>query len=80
MVRLRVKLILSVLCAKLCYCIGRWIADVQIPSDVSLESCEVFLEGESREGFLNLVRGMLLWRPEDRKTAKQLAQDPWINS
>ncbi|KAG8408172.1 hypothetical protein J3459_018134 [Metarhizium acridum] len=59
---------------------GKWIADVQIPSGLSLESCEVFLEGENKEGFLSLVRGMLQWRPEDRKTAKQLAQDPWINS
>lgn len=59
---------------------GNWIADVQIPSGVSLEGCETSLEGESKEGFLNLMRGMLQWRPEDKKTAKQLVQDPWINS
>lgn len=51
-----------------------------ITTDMSLESCERFLEGENKKGFLNLVRGMLQWRPEDRKTAKELLQDPWICS
>lgn len=59
---------------------GKWIAKVPIPSGMSLEACETFLHGENKEAFLNLVRGMLQWRPEDRKTAKQLLQDPWINS
>lgn len=59
---------------------GTWIADVTIPTGMSLESCEGFLEGENKEWFLNLVRGMLQWRPEDRKTAKELFQDPWIRS
>lgn len=60
--------------------IGQWIADVPIPSDMTLERCEMFLEGENKKAFLRLVRGMLQWRPEDRKTARELAQDPWINS
>ncbi|KAJ6444045.1 serine/threonine-protein kinase SRPK3 [Purpureocillium lavendulum] len=61
---------------------GTWIADVRIPSGMSssLDTCEMRLEGDSRKRFLGLVRGMLQWRPEDRKTAKQLLQDPWINS
>ncbi|KND85606.1 hypothetical protein TOPH_09293 [Tolypocladium ophioglossoides CBS 100239] len=28
---------------------GKWIADVQVPSDTSLEACEAFLEGENKE-------------------------------
>jgi hypothetical protein len=30
--------------------------------------------------FLNFVRGMLAWRPEDRKTARELLRDPWLNT
>jgi serine/threonine-protein kinase SRPK3 len=45
-----------------------------------LEENEFFLEGEHKEKFINFVRGMLQWRPEERKTAKELLQDPWLNS
>lgn len=61
--------------AKSCYYQGKRTADVKIPSNVGLESRENLLEGENKEGFTNLVKGMLQWRLEDRKTAKQLAQD-----
>jgi serine/threonine-protein kinase SRPK3 len=55
-----------------------WKAEVPIP-ELSLETSEVFLEGKNKEDFLSFVRGMLQWRPEDRKTAAQLLQDPWLN-
>ena len=32
-----------------------------------------------KEMFLAFVKGMLQWRPEDRKTAKDLLEDPWLN-
>lgn len=38
-----------------------------------------FLEGKNKEMFIAFIRGMLQWRPEDRKTAKELLQDPWLN-
>lgn len=31
-----------------------------------------------KAAFLNFVKGMLQWRPEDRKTAKELYNDPWL--
>jgi hypothetical protein len=37
------------------------------------------LEGTNKEKFIAFMRGMLQWRPEDRKTAKDLLQDPWLN-
>ena len=58
---------------------GRWKADVEVPQGTSLEQSEEFLEGKNKEMFLNFVRGMLQWRPEDRKTARQLLKDPWLN-
>ncbi|KAG8156431.1 hypothetical protein KVR01_013665 [Diaporthe batatas] len=59
---------------------GQWRSEVVVPKPTTLEENEFFLEGEDKEMFISLVRGMLQWRPEDRKTAKELLQDPWLNS
>jgi hypothetical protein len=59
---------------------GRWIAEVEIAKDNSLEASDERLEGENKAKFLEFMRGMLQWRPEDRKTAKQLLEDRWLNS
>lgn len=59
---------------------GDWKADVDIPLGTSLASSVTRLEGKEKEMFLSFVRGMLQWRPEDRKTAAQLLQDPWLQS
>ncbi|KAL3445083.1 kinase-like protein [Aspergillus insuetus] len=37
-----------------------------------------FLEGEEREAFLDLAKGMLVWRPDCRKTAGELARHPFL--
>jgi hypothetical protein len=52
---------------------------VEVPQNTSLERSEEFLEGRNKEMFLAFIRGMLQWRPEDRKTAKELLEDPWLN-
>ncbi|KAM5480467.1 putative non-specific serine/threonine protein kinase [Microsporum canis] len=61
-------------------CIGKWVADhyEKVPS-VSLEDVETRLEGQDKELFLKFIRSMLEWLPEDRKTAKELLDDPWLN-
>ncbi|KAJ5736092.1 uncharacterized protein N7483_001217 [Penicillium malachiteum] len=58
---------------------GKWKQDIEIPAGVSLELSEEFLDGKNKEMFIAFMRGMLQWRPEDRKTAKELLQDPWLN-
>ncbi|KAF7561781.1 hypothetical protein G7046_g2337 [Stylonectria norvegica] len=58
---------------------GKWKAEVEIKA-LSLEPTEQVLQGESKRLFQEFMRGMLQWRPEDRKTAKQLLNDPWLNS
>lgn len=50
-----------------------------ILQDASLEKSELRLQDKNKEMFLGLMRGMIQWRPEDRKTAKQLLEDPWLN-
>ncbi|TGO57407.1 hypothetical protein BOTNAR_0202g00110 [Botryotinia narcissicola] len=59
--------------------IGKWIAEVPIPQGMNLEKSEMRLESKNKEVFLQMMRGMLQWRPEDRKTAKQMLEEPWIN-
>ncbi|KAJ5621335.1 protein kinase domain protein [Penicillium herquei] len=46
----------------------------------TFESVETILEGEEKALFLDFIRGMIQWRPEDRKTAAELLKDPWLNS
>ncbi|CAI7617682.1 unnamed protein product [Penicillium glandicola] len=57
---------------------GNWNNQIEIPWGMSLESSEERLSGRNKEMFLKFMRGMLQWKPEDRKTAKQLLKDPWL--
>ncbi|KKZ61984.1 non-specific serine/threonine protein kinase [[Emmonsia] crescens] len=58
---------------------GAWIAhkDAAIPS-ISLESLEKRLSGQDKESFIQFLKSMLKWLPEERKTARQLLEDPWL--
>lgn len=58
---------------------GKFIAEVPIV-ETTLEASEERLEGESEIAFLTFVRRMLQWRPEDRATASELLEDPWLHS
>ena len=49
-----------------------------IPTDVRLEDSVLSLEGEDKRLFLDFAKKMLQWLPEDRKTAKELLEDPWL--
>ncbi|KAH7390748.1 non-specific serine/threonine protein kinase [Phaeosphaeria sp. MPI-PUGE-AT-0046c] len=59
---------------------GHWTGgskSVTIPS-ISLEDRISVLEGEEKELFLDFMRSMLRWRPEDRKSATELLTHPWM--
>ncbi|EEH11538.1 protein kinase [Histoplasma capsulatum G186AR] len=58
---------------------GAWIAhkDTAIPA-ISLESIEKRLSGQEKESFIQFLKSMLKWLPEERKTAAQLLEDPWL--
>ncbi|CAG8890870.1 unnamed protein product [Penicillium egyptiacum] len=47
---------------------GKWKQDIEIPTGVSLDQLEEFLEGRNKEIIIASMRAMLQWRPEDRKT------------
>jgi serine/threonine-protein kinase SRPK3 len=58
--------------------LGNWIAEIYIPQGLTLERSEENLDEEKKEEFLQFVRCMLQWRPEDRWTAKELLGHPWM--
>lgn len=58
---------------------GAWIAheDAIVPRN-SLEKLEERLSGGEKESFLHFLRSILKWLPEERRTARQLLEDPWL--
>ena len=46
--------------------------------DRRLEDSVPSLDEEDREEFLSFVKGMLCWRPEERKTAGELLDHPFL--
>lgn len=49
-----------------------------IPQGITLEN-SINMEGEDKKLFIEFVRKMLQWLPENRSTAKELLADPWLN-
>ncbi|KAJ5200125.1 hypothetical protein N7472_005329 [Penicillium cf. griseofulvum] len=47
--------------------------------EASLQNSEEFPSRRNKEMFLEFIMGLLQWKPEDRKTAKELLQDLWLN-
>lgn len=49
-----------------------------IPSDLNLADSVSSLEGKDKRLFVDFVSKMLQWLPENRRTAKELLEDPWL--
>ncbi|KAJ5413535.1 hypothetical protein N7465_005840 [Penicillium sp. CMV-2018d] len=56
---------------------GHFLYEDLIP-DRKLDATASFLGGEEREAFLDLAKGMLVWHPDARKTAGELAAHPFL--
>lgn len=56
---------------------GRWKGAIEVPQ-CSLEDSEEYLEGENKKMFMQFVRKMLRWDPEERQSARELLTDPWL--
>ena len=46
--------------------------------NMSFETSISQIRGEEKLRFINFVKKMLVWRPKDRNTAKELLDDPWL--
>ncbi|OBT52082.1 hypothetical protein VE04_07674 [Pseudogymnoascus sp. 24MN13] len=58
---------------------GEWKGLAEIPQ-TSLEESEENLDGEDKKQFLEFMRRMLKWKPEERSYAEELLQDTWLRS
>ncbi|GKZ61335.1 hypothetical protein AnigIFM49718_008045 [Aspergillus niger] len=58
---------------------GNWKGAVEI-SPISLEKLEGNLEGDSQQLFLQFLRKILKWNPEERQSARELLNDSWLQS
>ncbi|KAG5302383.1 protein kinase [Histoplasma capsulatum G186AR] len=57
---------------------GNWKGNPPLPP-LSLEDSEKHLKGVDKIAFLSFMRSMLTWLPEERRSAKELLIDPWLN-
>ncbi|CAG8359102.1 unnamed protein product [Penicillium salamii] len=58
---------------------GNWTVDDVEIKEQKLEDLEArFYEGEEKEQFLSFIRSMVTWRQEDRMTAAELLEHPWL--
>lgn len=58
---------------------GEWIAHHEAPIPaVSLDVLERRLSGEEKKSFMAFIMSMLKWMPEERETAKQLLEHPFL--
>ncbi|KAJ9234127.1 hypothetical protein DTO169E5_6704 [Paecilomyces variotii] len=59
--------------------LGQWKAAIEVPH-YSLEESEEYLEGENKNMFMQFIRKMLRWDPEERQSARELLSDPWLTA
>ena len=48
------------------------------PGDFTLEQTITCMSGEEKTRFMSFVKRMVKWNPEERSTAKELLDDPWL--
>ena len=57
---------------------GNFVPDTPI-LNTSLEKEEENLQGEEQRIFLAFLKKMIQWLPENRKSPKELIEDPWLS-
>jgi serine/threonine protein kinase len=64
---------------ELTFFLGEFLYNDLIPSNVTLSGSVTSLNGEDKELFLDFVSRMLHWLPEERESAKELLNHPWLS-
>lgn len=57
---------------------GEFAAGIDLPASLALQKMETNLDGSDKIAFMHFMDKMLRWAPEDRKTARELLDDPWL--
>lgn len=58
--------------------LGTYIGGTRLPPPAPLEELEALLSGDEKRKFLEFMRKMLQWAPEQRSTANELWYDDWL--
>lgn len=58
--------------------VGNFLNNDLVPAR-KLEDAVPSLETSDREAFLSFIKQMLTWLPEERKTARELMEHPFLN-
>lgn len=59
--------------------LGRFLHEQMIPTELSLSNTVQSLDGEDKAQFVDFVKQILKWVPEQRRTAKELLEHPWLD-
>lgn len=57
---------------------GEFMYKVLVHNYRTLTDSVASLQGDEKSLFLTFIRRMLQWLPEDRSTARELLEDPWL--
>ncbi|KIH93985.1 protein kinase [Sporothrix brasiliensis 5110] len=57
---------------------GNWIGSPAVPEGVSFETLAKKLQGNEKTAFVDFVRSLLRWLPEDRPLSVQAFSHPWV--
>ena len=57
---------------------GQWHGPVPLPPERKLETLVSRVEGEDKDMFLNFIKRLLAWYPEDRPTSMEAFFHPWL--
>lgn len=49
-----------------------------VPTNFNFDTVINNIHGEDKRMFIEFVKRMIKWRPEERSTAKELLDDPWL--
>lgn len=49
-----------------------------MPATFKFENLIRNIHGDDKRMFIEFVSKMIKWRPEERSTAKELLEDPWL--
>jgi serine/threonine-protein kinase SRPK3 len=60
--------------------LAKFCTGIAVHEHTPLEARETSLEGQEKEKFLRLVREMLQWESSARSSAKELAEDEWLQA
>ncbi|KXJ91807.1 kinase-like protein [Microdochium bolleyi] len=58
---------------------GKWRGSVALSTEYTFEVLEGSLEGEDKKRFLDFIRGLLRWLPEERLDSYQILMHPWVS-